>query len=198
MHLARLRQEIFNIPNVLTYTRVGFIPAILWLMMHPSPLFCLYAAGLFAVASVTDVIDGYVARAYGQVSLIGKFLDPLADKIIVFSVLIYLLYLGRFSPLVLTLSLTRELAVTGLRLVAIGEGIVIAASDAAKQKTALQLVGIVGLLVHYKYPVDFFFACAEIDFHRVGMAMMYFSVCLSLYSGVLYFLGFIQGAQQKN
>ena len=141
-----LLKEFWNAPNLLTFGRILIIPLFIDLAYQANPLASLLAGALFAVAAITDVVDGWLARRMGLVTVIGKFLDPLADKLIVLAAMVMLVRLGRFPAWVAILLLSREFVVTGLRQIAASEGMVIAAGQEGKWKTALQLVGIVALL----------------------------------------------------
>lgn len=137
-----LKQDALNLPNLLTFGRIGIIPLVLWLIDRGSPRDCLWAAIVYALACLTDLVDGYLARRLNVVSVLGKFLDPLADKLLVTAVLVWMVPMGRIAEWAVVLLLSRELAVTGLRSLASSEGMVIAAGDDGKSKTALQMVGI--------------------------------------------------------
>lgn len=194
---GRLRREFTNLPNLLTYARIATIPLILYFVERDSPVNCLWAALIYSLASITDVLDGFLARISGQVSMIGKFIDPLADKLIVLVLFVYLVPLGRVPPWVVAVVLTRELAVTGLRAIAAGEGLIISASDSAKMKTSFQLIGNVGLLIHYRYTLDLVFTELDTSFHDVGMAFTYMSLVLSVWSGFRYFRAFVQAVLER-
>jgi CDP-diacylglycerol--glycerol-3-phosphate 3-phosphatidyltransferase len=187
-----LRAEFTNLPNLITYVRVLLIPVVLFFVVNDSGANAMWAAIVYSVASITDALDGYVARVTGQVSTLGKFLDPLADKLAVTAVLITLIPLGRVPAWIVVVVICRELAITALRAVAAGEGLIIAARDSAKTKTAFQLIAIVALLIHYRYSIDLLFMRLDIFFHDVGIWMLYLSVFFSLYSAGAYFRGFVQ------
>lgn len=134
----------------ITLIRVAFIPVYMVLMYlsngQPGPW--LWAAfGLFVVASLTDFVDGYIARKYNQVSDFGKFLDPLADKLLTIAAMVMFCEWGLFPAWALMIVLTREFAVTGLRLVAVGNGTVIAAGWSGKVKTACTMIGLCVMMV---------------------------------------------------
>ena len=192
-----LRAEFTNLPNLITYVRVLLIPVVLWFVTHDSGVNAMWAAIVYSVASITDALDGYVARVTGQVSTLGKFLDPLADKLAVTAVLIALIPLGRVPAWVVVVILCRELSITALRAVAAGEGLIISASDSAKTKTAFQLIGIVALLIHYRYTIDLLLVRVSIFFHDVGLWMLYLSVFFSLYSAGSYFRGFVRALAES-
>ena len=169
--------------------RVALIPAILIFIDNYSPLRTFIAALLYLVSAATDALDGYLARSRGQVSVLGKFLDPLADKLIVTAVLVVMVGLGRVPAWIVIVMIARDLAVNGLRTVASAEGLVIAASDGGKVKTALQLVALMFLLVHFRYPV--LGLNVNIDYHVAGMGVLYVSLVMSVVSGIDYVRKFI-------
>ena len=142
---TNLRAESTYVPNLLTYGRIACIPFVLYFIDNYSPVRSFIAMLIYVGAALTDSLDGYVARKYKQISVLGKFLDPLADKLIVTSVLVYLTAMDRCPAWLVVALLARELAVTGLRSIATTEGLVISASDSGKQKTALQLIGTIFL-----------------------------------------------------
>ncbi|MBI4817371.1 MAG: CDP-diacylglycerol--glycerol-3-phosphate 3-phosphatidyltransferase [Deltaproteobacteria bacterium] len=187
---ARLRREIFNIPNSITYARVAAIPLVLAFMAFDSQKNAFIAAMIFAVASASDALDGYLARRMNLISVLGKFLDPLADKLLVMGVLLMLIQLGRVSPWVALVILSREMIITGLRTVAASEGLVIAARELGKTKTAFQMVGLWALSVHYEYPIPGM--GDPVDFHEVGAVFLYISVFFSVASALEYFRAFFQ------
>src|SRR3954454_6233623 len=147
--------------------RVVLIPFVLLFIDNFNPLRTFIASLLYLVAAAGDFLDGYLARSRGQVSMLGKFLDPLADKLIVNAVLVYMVALGRVPAWVVVVMIARDLAINGLRSVASAQGLVIAASEGGKIKTALQLVAIMMLLIHFRYPV-LATNIQPIDYHRVG------------------------------
>ena len=157
MSARSLRGEAFNLPNAITMVRMAMIPVILWFTYYESRRASFIAAMLFAVTGATDFLDGWVARQRGLVTVIGKFLDPLADKLVVMAALVMLVHLGRVAAWVVIVVMAREFIVSGLRTIAMSEGIVIAAGQEGKTKTIFQLIGITFLLLHYAYPIDFGF-----------------------------------------
>jgi CDP-diacylglycerol---glycerol-3-phosphate 3-phosphatidyltransferase len=190
-----LREEITDLPNVVTLIRIAFIPLILICIDNYSPKLSTLAASLFTVAAASDALDGYLARRMGLITVVGKFLDPLADKLIVLSTLVMLVAKGR-APAWLVIVLTaRELAVTGLRAIASQEGFVISAGTGGKAKAALQMVGIGFLLVHFRYNLLFF--DYPLDFHQVGTILLYVSLIMSVLSAFDYFRFFVQAAQKQ-
>ena len=190
----RFRREVLNLPNMITIGRLFLVPPVLLWMDTTDPWLCVLSAGLFMLAAVLDIIDGWLARRAGLVTVFGKFVDPLADKVMVAAVLVYLAADGRMPPWLVAVLLTREFYINGLRSVASSEGVVIAASSGGKAKTAFQMVGICFLLVHYRYRMPGFEEM--IDFHRMGLIMLALSVFLSLLSAVQYTMGFREALAQ--
>ena len=137
-----------NLPNKLTLLRVILVPFfVAFLLISQIPYHYPLALLVFAVAAITDALDGNIARKHGLVTTFGKFLDPLADKVLVLSALICFISLGVCSPVVVIIVVTREFLVTSLRLVAAADGTVIAASIYGKVKTVVQMVSIVAILL---------------------------------------------------
>ena len=179
---SRGTKSIFNLPNSLTLFRVACIPVLVILLFFPNKLTSFLAALVFALASISDLLDGFLARRRQLVTTFGKFLDPLADKLIVSSALIMLIPLGRAPAWMVVVIVGRELAITGLRSMAVSEGKVISADELGKKKMVFQIVAILGLLLHYEY--------FGINFHAVGMFFLWLAVILTLWSGFNYFRRF--------
>jgi CDP-diacylglycerol---glycerol-3-phosphate 3-phosphatidyltransferase len=137
-----------NLPNKITLARIAFIPLFVVFLLCPIPHGDIWAAFIFAIASVSDAIDGRIARSRGLVTNFGKFADPLADKMLVGAALICLVAMSRLPAWIFVVILCREFAVDGLRLVAAEQGIVIAASKWGKLKTLFQMVMVVMLLLN--------------------------------------------------
>jgi CDP-diacylglycerol--glycerol-3-phosphate 3-phosphatidyltransferase len=176
------KQAIFNLPNTLTLFRIACIPLLVVLLFFPNKTTSFLAALVFALASISDLLDGFFARRRQLVTTLGKFLDPLADKLVVSAALIMLIPLGRVPAWMVVVIVGRELAITGLRTVAVSEGKVISADYLGKQKMVFQIVAILGLLLHYEY--------YGVNFHAVGMFFMWLAVVMTLWSGVNYFRNF--------
>ncbi len=192
MSARTLREEFLNLPNTITMVRMAMIPVILWFTYFESRKASFIAAMLFAVIGATDFLDGWVARRRGLVTVIGKFLDPLADKLVVMAALVMLVHLGRVAAWVVIVVMGREFIVSGLRTIAMSEGIVIAAGQDGKLKTILQIVAITFLLLHYAYPIDFGFASVEYDANKVGTLLLYLSLVFSVWSAWTYFADFLK------
>lgn len=174
-------KRMASVPNILTLCRVFVIPILVVLMLLPGPATRALAALLFVLASVTDYLDGYLARRYDVISPVGKLLDPMADKLLVMAALVMLVPAreGAIPAWIVVVILGREIMVTSLRGVASAHGVVIQAEELGKYKTTLQVFAITGLLLHYRY--------CHIDFHLGGMYFLYASLLLSVWSGVSYF-----------
>ncbi|MBV5341283.1 MAG: CDP-diacylglycerol--glycerol-3-phosphate 3-phosphatidyltransferase [Deltaproteobacteria bacterium] len=186
--------QILNLPNILTMTRIATIPLLAALLMSPTRSAGFWAAALFAVASITDWLDGYLARRMGIVTTFGKFLDPIADKLIVMAALIMILPFDRVPAWMVLVILGREIIITGLRGIASTEGIVIQASNLGKYKTIFQIVAIIGLVLHYNY--NWFFGVSHtlltVNMHNVGMFFLWIATVLTIWSGVDYLIRFIK------
>ena len=162
----------------ITLIRVAFIPlfmALMYLSGGQPNVWMLASLGVFILASLTDYVDGQIARKYNQVSDFGKFLDPLADKLLTIAAMVMFCQWGSFPAWALMIVLTREFAVTGLRLVAVGKGKVIAAGWSGKVKTASTMIG---LCVWMAFP-----GIALIAGIVTGVI-----VVTTVYSGVEYFI----------
>jgi len=191
-----VREDLYNLPNILTLFRIALVPVVCFFIWLGDPLSSFISVILFATAGATDWFDGYLARRRDLVSLTGKFLDPLADKLLVMASLIMLVPMGRISATLVIVILTREFAVMALRSVAASEGIVIAAGEGGKFKTAFQMIGLLGLLVHYIYEVDFLVATVRLNFHLLGLYLIVLSVGFSLLSAYRYFADFLRGVEE--
>lgn len=187
-----LLKEFWNLPNMLTLARIAVIPIFVLFTYDADPFYSLLAGGLFTLAAVTDVIDGFLARRWNLVTVVGKFMDPLADKLIVMAALVMMIRLGRIPAWVVIVLLSREFIVSGLRTIAASEGMVIAAGQEGKWKTSLQLVGLIALCVHYVHRTDLVFATYDVDYNSVGQILVYLSTVMSVWSAVVYFRAFLQ------
>jgi CDP-diacylglycerol--glycerol-3-phosphate 3-phosphatidyltransferase len=193
-----LKQEFWNLPNGITLARIASIPVFLVFTWYESRANSLIAALLFTAAGATDFLDGWLARRRGLVTVIGKFMDPLADKLVVVSALVMLVHLGRVAAWVVIVIMAREFIITGLRAVASSEGIVIASSQEGKYKTSLQIAAIAFLLLHYRYAVDFLVGTVTVDANVVGTNLLYLSLAFSLWSAGRYIYDFIRAVYRKD
>ena len=170
-----------NLPNLITLLRVALVPVLIAFLMEPAEWRALGAAATFFLASWSDWLDGYLARRWRISSDFGRILDPLADKLLVASALIMLVSLD-WEPSVpawmVVLIIGRELAVTGLRAVALSQGLVHGAEELGKYKMVFQVLAVQGLLLHY----EFF----GVDFHVAGMYFLWLALIVGLWSGIVY------------
>jgi CDP-diacylglycerol--glycerol-3-phosphate 3-phosphatidyltransferase len=163
-----------NLPNLLTVLRIMLVPALVVALLGNTPGGDVLAAVVFALASLTDFIDGRLARARDSVTAFGKLMDPLADKLLIVAALISLVSLHRLAAWVAMVIITRELAVTVLRLAAAGAGVVIAASMFGKLKTCLQIAAILAVIAVHGNP-------------PWVAALLYCTVLVTVLSGLDYF-----------
>lgn len=180
------KTSFLNLANKITLLRMFMAPVVVSLLFYEGPVVCLIAAGAFIFASLTDWVDGYIARRENMVTSFGKFLDPLADKVLICSVLIMFVELDWVPAWVTIVIVCRELIVTGLRAMAIDEGIVLAADRYGKAKTILQILAIVPLLLHYPF--------LGIDVQLVGKILLYMALVLAVFSGANYMYDFYRNS----
>lgn len=189
MSQADRELQFTNTPNILTLIRMGFVPIVVAMLFMRQPLWDVIAAWTFAGASITDYFDGYIARKQKIVTIYGKLMDPLADKFLVISSLVALQELGRIHPVIVMVLICREVAITGLRALASAEGVIIAASESAKWKTATQMVAIPFLMAK-----DQFFG---IPLYTIGHVLLWASLVISLWSAKDYIVGFFVGLKES-
>jgi CDP-diacylglycerol--glycerol-3-phosphate 3-phosphatidyltransferase len=166
-----------NLPNALTMLRILLVPVVVVALLDETPNGDAIAAGVFALAALTDTLDGYIARHRDAVTTFGKLMDPIADKLLVAASLIALVSLDRLAAWIAMVIIAREFAVTGLRLVAAEQGVVIQASWLGKVKTILQVAAIICLIAVNPTPLG-------IDL------LVYAAVAATVISGFDYFFGF--------
>jgi len=167
-----------NLANKLTILRIFLIPIFMIFLLNRIPYGVEIAAFVFILAAITDALDGYVARKKNQVTTLGKFMDPLADKLLVSAALISLVQMGKISALVAVIIIAREFTISVLRSVAAAEGIVIAASWWGKLKTITQIIAIIAILID-----NFPFKYINVPFDTI---MIWIAVILTIISGVDY------------
>lgn len=174
---------MLNLPNILAFSRILLAPLMFWIILNPDYFtqagyhitWNYYAASLlFVLASVTDFFDGYIAREWNQMTMLGSIIDPLADKMLIIAAFLGLMMIGEASAWAIYIIIIRELFITGIRTVALSEGLDIKASLAGKVKTVVQMIAIGFLLMHWP----------------LGSALLWFAVALTLYSGFEYLYGF--------
>ena len=182
------KSQIFNIPNILAFIRLLLAPVMFFFLVnqdasifegiHPSWLNYI-AAFIFVLASATDFFDGYIARTFNQITVLGSILDPLADKMLTLAGFLGLMMMGSASPWAIFLIVTRELFITGLRVSAVSQGLNISASWMGKVKTVVQMIAIGFLLMGW----------------YGGDILLWISVALTLYSGYEYVRDFFKNTQ---
>lgn len=173
----------FNLPTILTFSRIILIP--FFILITPKSPFLGIA--IFLVASLTDFLDGYLARRSGQITKFGIILDPIADKFLVISALILLVDMVKISAWIAIVIIVREFVVTALRVVALSKNVVIPAETGGKLKTTAQMVSIILLLL----PGGIW----DLDFYDVGLVLMYIALVLAAVSGVKYTISFWRQTQ---
>ena len=174
---------MLNLPNILAFVRILIAPLMFWVILNPQVWVengwdvswnHYFAALLFVLASVTDFFDGYIAREWNQSTMLGAILDPLADKMLTLAAFLGLMVEGSANPWAVYIIVVRELFITGLRTVAVSEGISVKASWAGKVKTVAQMFAIGFLLMHWPY----------------GETLLWIAVAITVYSGLEYLWGF--------
>ncbi|MBP3624624.1 MAG: CDP-diacylglycerol--glycerol-3-phosphate 3-phosphatidyltransferase [Peptococcaceae bacterium] len=169
-----------NLPNKLTIARMCMVPLFIIALMMNTPASRLIATVIFALASLTDMLDGQIARKYNMVTNFGKLMDPLADKVLTAAAMICLVELGDLAAWIAVVIIFREYLITGLRSVAASENIVVAANIWGKVKTVCQMIALMLLMVKPQI-VDL---CGI----NIGLWLMYVAVALTIYSGLDYVL----------
>ncbi|WP_373001461.1 CDP-diacylglycerol--glycerol-3-phosphate 3-phosphatidyltransferase [Sulfurimonas sp.] len=174
---------MLNLPNALASLRILIAPLMFWVILNPE-IFTdngyhitwnyYFASLLFVLASATDFFDGYIAREWDQMTMLGGILDPLADKMLTLAAFLGLMMIGEASAWAIYIIIVRELFITGIRTVAVSEGLDVKASWAGKVKTVAQMIAIGFLLMHWP----------------MGNELLWFAVALTVYSGLEYLWGF--------
>jgi len=176
------KRQLINLPNAITMLRVSVLPVLFFLLLDPGRIWSLVIALLFIMAALTDLLDGYVARKYQIVTSMGKFLDPVADKLVVNTAMVLMIPIGRIPAWIVAIIIIRDFIVDGIRTIASDRGIVIDASPLAKKKTLCQNFAVSALIIHYPF--------IGADAHVVGMFILAIALLLTLYSGADYLLKF--------
>jgi len=184
----QLKSDFLNLPNQLTIFRILCVPAIIILMIENTPVLDLIAAIIFTVASLTDFADGWVARRIKCESKIGALLDPLADKLLIVSVLIVLLHQDKIDPVIPVIIIWREFGILTLRSIAVTQGIIISASSLAKHKTFLQIIGLLGIIIGKGN--EFW----GINWFAIGYSLILISLFVSVLSGYQYLRNYIKAS----
>lgn len=169
-----------NLANKLTLIRIFLVPIFMIFLLTEIPYGVLIASGIFIIAAATDALDGHIARKKDQITNFGKFMDPLADKLLISAALISLVELGRISAWVVVIIIAREFTISIFRAVAASEGIVIAASWWGKAKTIAQIIAIIALLLD-----NFPFKYINFPFDTI---MVWIAVIFTIISGIDYII----------
>jgi len=168
-----------NLPNKLTLFRIFIIPFLIVFLISNSKFWCFVAALTFGLAAATDWLDGHLARVTNQVTVFGKLMDPIADKLLVVAALVPLVELDRVAAWIVVVIIGREFAVSGLRMIATTQGIHISAGQMGKYKMAAEIVAILFLILDF-----------NVVFHYIGQAGIIVAMILSVVSAVGYFMQF--------
>ncbi len=190
------KKDLLTIPNSLTLMRIIAIPfLVLFIYLSPSEApseYHFWAPWIFTIIGFTDILDGYLARKWNQTTVMGELLDPLADKLLITSMLIAFVDQGRIMGLLAILLIARDFAMSGLRSIASSKNIIIKARWWGKIKTLFQMIGLMFLLVQGKYVWHFGFASPIVDFNRIGNYSLYIAVVLSYIGFIFYLISFIR------
>jgi len=178
------RQQILSLPNGVTILRIVAIPLILVLLFYMGRRYQLLTALLFFGAAVTDTFDGYLARRRGMVTTLGKFLDPLADKLLIVTALIALIPAREIPVWMVIVIVGREIAITGLRGIAVSQDIVISASALGKYKTVFEAASVFFLILNGSY--------SFLSFRPIGMFFLWVALGIAVVSGVDYFRKYLK------
>jgi len=173
-----------NLPNLLTVLRIMLVPVLVVALLGNTPAGDVLAAVVFALASLTDFVDGYLARAREEITNFGKLMDPLADKLLIVAALVSLVSLHRLAAWVAMVIITRELAVTVLRMGASQSGVVVASNMFGKVKTCLQIAAILAVIAVHGQPLWV-------------SALLYAAVAVTVLSGLDFFFGLRRRMQQS-
>ncbi len=196
------RQSLTKLPNLLTYGRILSIPAVVWLLhqSHVRPPaeqpFWAFAAALgFTLAALTDWFDGWLARTRNLQTLLGRFLDPVADKLLVMALLVQLVGIGRIPAWIVIALIAREMFINGLRSIAAGEGFEVPVVSMGKWKTTAQFIALVALLLYDPA----FVPILEITLpaHAIGTVALWTALFLSITSAVLYVRVFVKAVLRR-
>lgn len=172
-----MKNQIWTTPNILTITRILMVPVAVVFTYENKPLYSTLTIVILIMAIATDVLDGRIARSTNQVTNIGKLLDPIADKLVVISVMITMVDIKLIAGWIVIIVVARELSITGLRAIAAAGDIVIASNRWGKLKTGFQFVALILLLARYE---------------MIGTITLYISVVLAVVSGGIYFYNYFK------
>jgi CDP-diacylglycerol--glycerol-3-phosphate 3-phosphatidyltransferase len=190
--------SLTKLPNLLTYIRILSIPLIVWLTHKSTPgqgtpaeveYWSFMAFTAYTLSAITDFLDGWLARTRNLSTLVGRFLDPLADKLLVMALLIQLVVLGRLEAWIAILLIGREMFINGLRTIASHEGLDIPVNQLGKWKTFIQMLGLGAMILPETYPLPLI---GDFPFHQAGWWAIIGSLGLSLLSAAVYLRSFVK------
>lgn len=171
-----------NLPNTITLLRIFLVPPVVLFLVSPSANFPFLGAWVFSIGCLSDWLDGHLARKRGQVTAMGKLLDPIADKLLVAAALLPLVYMQRVSAWLALLIIGREIVVTGFRTLAAAEGVIIQSSSLGKMKMLSQIIAIILIILSYDF--------SGVSLLAVGTIILWFSTFISFWSAGQYFKRF--------
>lgn len=177
-----------NLPNSITLGRIVMIPLFVWIAYTPGAWNDFLAAVVFLAAALTDMLDGYLARSRGEVTPLGKLLDPVADKLLILSGLVMLVERELAAAWIVILIIGREMAVTGLRAIAASDGVVMPADRWGKWKTVTQCTAIIMLILSWRFWI--------FDVNIIGTWVLWASMLLTVYSGVRYGAAYLRSVER--
>jgi CDP-diacylglycerol--glycerol-3-phosphate 3-phosphatidyltransferase len=178
-----------NLPTYLTLGRICLVPLVVGFLISAESIHAIVAAILFGAAALTDWLDGLIARRRRQVTVLGKLLDPVADKLLVSAALISLVQVGRVEAWIVVVIIGREFAITGLRGVSAAQGMVVGASDLGKYKTFAQYLAITLLILEKNVPSGL-----EAEYVYLSRGMLWAALTLTVVSGFDYFVRFLRSS----
>lgn len=185
----QVKQWQKRLPMQITVARIFMVPLIVAFLVPQELPYNITAAILFIIASISDYYDGYFARKYNAVSNMGKFMDPIADKILVTSILVMLIPLDRIDPYMVIVILTRDTLISGLRQVAAADQVIIAAQPQGKWKTALQMVAIPAVIIGETW--------VRVPFDKIGYWVLWISTILAITSGIQYVVSYFKARSEN-
>jgi CDP-diacylglycerol---glycerol-3-phosphate 3-phosphatidyltransferase len=178
-----------NLPTYLTLGRICLVPLVVGFLISAESIHALVAAFLFGAAALTDWLDGLIARRRRQETVLGKLLDPVADKLLVSAALVSLVQVGRVEAWIVVVIIGREFAITGLRGVSAAQGLVVGASDLGKYKTFAQYLAVTLLILEKNVPLGL-----EAEYVYLSRGMLWAALTLTVVSGFDYFVRFLRSS----
>ena len=183
---SHIKESYLNLPNSLTLSRILLIPVFVWLFSSPTVERTFAAAVVFVTAALTDLLDGYVARRRGEITNLGKLLDPVADKLLVAAGLVLLVQFQRVEVWLVIAIIAREIIVTGARAVAAREGFVVSADSLGKVKVVCQIIGIIALILEEVLVVPL------LSLHMLGTWLLWAALFFAVVSGTRYIIAVLK------